>query len=70
MLNVGFNPTINKKHKLSIEVNIFDFNQQIYNEYITVEFIKRVRKEKKFQNASQLQEQLNLDKITILNILS
>jgi len=69
MLNIGFNPTFDVD-KLSIEVNIFDFNQDIYGELITIEFIKRIRNEKKFNKINELRHQLSLDKITALNILS
>ena len=44
MLNIGFKPTFSINHK-SIEVHIFDFSKNIYNEKITIEFIKRIRKE-------------------------
>ena len=69
MLNIGTNPTFSNK-TVSIEVNIFDFNKQIYDEYLTVEFIDRIRNEKKFQNIDQLKKQLSEDKIFALNTLS
>ena len=68
MLNIGYNPTFNQD-KLSIEVNIFNFHQDIYNEDITIEFVKRIRNEKKFQTIDELKNQLSLDKIASLNIL-
>jgi len=68
MLNIGFNPTFSNK-KVSIEVNIFDFNQNIYGEFLTIEFIQKIRNEKKFQTVNDLQNQLSLDKVFSLNIL-
>ena len=69
MLNIGFKPTFNTNHK-SIEVHIFDFSKNIYNEKITIEFIKRIRNEKKFPTVDQLKSQLVMDKITVLNIFN
>ena len=69
MLNIGLNPTFNHG-KLAIEVHIFDFNQDIYGESIQLEFIKRIRNEKKFEKIDDLKHQLSLDKIAALNILT
>ena len=68
MLNIGYNPTFGK-NKLSIEAHIFNFNQNIYNETITIEFIKRIRNEKKFLTVDLLKKQISMDKISALNIL-
>ena len=69
MLNIGVNPTFNH-NSLSIEVHIFDFNQDIYDETVTIQFLKRIRNEKKFDKVDDLKHQLSLDKIAALNILS
>jgi len=69
MLNIGKNPTFNQ-NDLSIEVNIFNFNHSIYNEFITIEFVKRIRDEKKFKSIEELKHQLSMDKIASLNIIS
>ena len=61
MLNIGYNPTIENEKK-SIEVNIFKFSEDIYNNKIVINFIKRIRNEKKFQNLDELKKQLILDK--------
>lgn len=61
MLNKGNNPTIELAHP-SIEVNIFDFDEEIYGENITVLFIERIRDEKKFKNLEDLALNLQLDK--------
>lgn len=69
MLNIGQNPTVNGSGgKQHIEVNIFDFHLDIYNEILKIEFIDRIRDERKFENTEELKEQLELDKIQALNM--
>ena len=69
MLNIGKRPTF-QKDLFSIEVHLFNFNKIIYDETITIEFVKRIRNEKKFESVEKLKHQLSLDKIASLNILS
>ncbi|MDO9001235.1 MAG: bifunctional riboflavin kinase/FAD synthetase [Bacteroidota bacterium] len=69
MLNIGINPTTDKDDKVKIEVNIFDFDQDVYNKTITLNFIKRLRDEKKFDNLNELISQLNIDKETCLDLI-
>lgn len=66
MMNIGNNPTFNLKNS-SIEVNIFNFGLNIYNQIIEVQVLKRIRNEKKFQSIDELKKQLSLDKISALN---
>jgi riboflavin kinase / FMN adenylyltransferase len=61
MSNIGTRPTIDA-NRLTIEVNIFDFDEEIYNDTITIYFIHRTRDEKKFGGLEQLKEQLFHDK--------
>ena len=61
MLNIGYKPTIENKKK-TIEVNIFKFSKDIYNNKISIDFIKRIRNEKKFKNLNELKKQLIIDK--------
>ncbi len=61
MLNIGYKPTIENKKK-TIEVNIFKFSKDIYNNKISIVFIKRIRNEKKFKNLNELKKQLIIDK--------
>jgi riboflavin kinase/FMN adenylyltransferase len=70
MMNIGTRPTLSDDFKISLEVNMFDFDQDIYNQEITVEFIQKIRDEKKFNGLDELIEQLNKDKVTVLEILS
>lgn len=58
--NVGYNPTVDGK-KLSIETNILEFNDDIYGKVITIEFLERIRDEKKFDGIKELKNQLQKD---------
>lgn len=71
MLNVGIRPTVNYNadHK-SIEVNIFDFNSDIYNTEITLYFVVKIRDEQKFAGIVELHKQLVKDRTFALNVLS
>jgi len=70
MLNIGTRPTLNGGNNESIEVNIFNFDEDIYNNEIKIEFYARVRDEQKFENISALQKQLEIDKQNIIQIFS
>ena len=61
MLNIGFRPTVEGNSK-TIEVNIFDFNKNIYGEEISITLVKRLRDEKKFKNLKALKKQITSDK--------
>ena len=58
--NLGYRPTFNQK-KILLEVHIFNFSGNLYNKYLSVEFIKFIRKEKKFKNVNQLRKQIQKD---------
>ena len=58
--NLGYRPTFNQK-KILLEVHIFNFSGNLYNKYLSVEFIKFIRKEKKFSNVNQLRKQIQSD---------
>ncbi|MDC0616155.1 bifunctional riboflavin kinase/FAD synthetase [Candidatus Pelagibacter sp.] len=58
--NLGYRPTFNQK-KILLEVHIFNFSGNLYNKYLSIEFIKFIRKEKKFKNVSQLKKQIQSD---------
>jgi riboflavin kinase/FMN adenylyltransferase len=62
MLNSGFRPTVDGKTH-SIEVHIFDFNADIYNQFITVEYVDKLREEIKFNGLDALKYQLEKDKL-------
>ena len=58
--NLGYRPTFNGK-KILLEVHLFNFSGNLYNKYLRVEFLKFIRKEKKFKNVEQLKKQINVD---------
>ncbi|MBP7511406.1 MAG: bifunctional riboflavin kinase/FAD synthetase [Bacteroidia bacterium] len=68
MLNIGNNPTIEGKGR-SIEVNIFDFSETIYNQTISVQFVDKLRDELKFNSLEALKSQLHNDKLQALSCL-
>lgn len=61
MLSIGNNPTVAGKGR-SIEVNIFDFDKDIYGQEVTIYFVERLRDEVKFNNLEELKVQLLNDK--------
>ena len=58
--NLGYRPTFNQK-KILLEVHLFNFSGNLYNKYLSVEFLKFIRKEKKFKNINQLKRQIKID---------
>lgn len=68
MMSIGFRPTVNGKIRVT-EVNIFDFDKQIYGETIRVIVKKYLRTEVKFNNLEELKQQLHTDKENSLKYL-
>ncbi|WP_026977478.1 bifunctional riboflavin kinase/FAD synthetase [Flavobacterium tegetincola] len=62
MLNIGTNPTVEGQN-LSIEVHLLDFEGDLYDQEITVELVKRIRDEKKFESVEALKMQLEKDRL-------
>jgi len=58
--NLGYRPTFNGK-KILLEVHLFNFSGNLYDKDLTVEFLKFIRKEKKFKNLDQLRKQIKID---------
>ena len=61
--NLGYRPTFDGK-KILLEAHLFNFSGNIYNKDLTVEFLKFIRKEKKFKNINQLKKQIRIDLLT------
>ncbi len=55
--NIGYNPTFGE-NALSVEVHILDFSGDIYGQILQVQFVKRLRLEKKFFSVGELQAQI------------
>lgn len=68
MLYIGQRPTIGGAHQ-TIEVNIFDFERDIYGENLTVHFIESIRKDNKFNDLAALKLQMAIDKNFAIKIL-
>ena len=69
MLSVGTNPTVGGTEK-TVEVYIFDFNDTIYDEEITVRFLTKIRDEENFGSIDLLIEALKNDEVFSRNFLS
>ena len=69
MMNIGIRPTVDGQKKV-IEVHIFNFDQDIYEQYITVMVYEFIRGEVKFDGLDALKNQLGQDKITASAILA
>lgn len=59
--NVGCKPTIEGKNPIGVETHLLDFKEDIYDKLVTVEFISRVREERKFASVEALKEQMQND---------
>jgi len=67
--NIGYSPTFDD-NVFSVEVHILDFNENIYGQKIRVDFVKRIRDEKKFSNISELSDQIKKDIVKARKTLS
>ena len=65
MLYIGTRPTLHDDPEISVEVNIFDFNADLYNQSLTVEFIDFIRPDRKFETMDKLVQQIHNDKILV-----
>jgi riboflavin kinase / FMN adenylyltransferase len=70
MLSIGSNPTVNEDvETLNIEVNIFDFEKDVYGKSISLFFISRLRDEIRFDSTEQLALQMEIDKQQAITLL-
>lgn len=67
--NIGLRPTFDEK-RLTIEVHVFDFDEDIYGEEISLYFIGKIREERKFQSADDLVRQIASDIRTAKDMLA
>ncbi|WP_372745049.1 bifunctional riboflavin kinase/FAD synthetase [Lutibacter sp.] len=61
MMNIGYRPTVSGKNQ-TIEINFFDFDEDLYNQVLKIEVLTFLREEKKFDSIEYLKSQLNKDK--------
>ncbi len=59
--SLGVRPTIYEKGKPTLEVHLLDFNQDIYAQYLQVDFLHKLRDEEKFSSIDNLTKQIKLD---------
>jgi len=69
MMNIGFRPTLTEGVKKVMEVNIFEFDRDIYGGKIYINFLTRLRSEIKFKSKDELVNRLHQDKEQSLNFL-
>lgn len=69
MMNIGIRPTVEGTTRV-IEVHIFEFDEEIYGEILTVTLIKRLRSEVKFDGLDTLKKQLAMDKQDAIKVLA
>ena len=70
MMNIGCRPTLNEDYQQDIlEVNLFDFDGDLYQKKMKVYFIKKIREERKFTNLEALSQQIANDKLWVHKIL-
>ncbi|MBE0647033.1 MAG: riboflavin kinase [Bacteroidales bacterium] len=62
MANIGFRPTL-EKPSFTVEVNIFDFNEDIYGQNISIRFLERIRDELRFNSLDELVRQMEKDEV-------
>jgi riboflavin kinase/FMN adenylyltransferase len=70
MMNIGTRPTIESENEKRIEINIFNFNQDVYGEQMEVYLLDKVRDEQQFKDIEALKEQLKKDEINCKHIFT
>lgn len=67
MMSIGKNPTVTEDESIKMEVNLLDFDGDLYGQQITVQFLKYIRPELKFDSLELLIQQLDEDRNTTLD---
>lgn len=62
IMNIGLRPTISENLEKRIEIHIFDFEQDIYDQFIEIQLLKKIRDEFKFDTIESLSNQIHKDK--------
>ena len=70
MMNIGTNPTVNDGNQQSIEVNFFDFDENLYGKELVIDVHHRLRDEVKFNSLEALTSQLKIDKTAAKSFIS
>ena len=67
--NIGTRPTVIGSSRYLLEVHLFDFAREVYGQHVDVEFVERIRDEKKFASFEQLRKQIEHDSSVARHIL-
>jgi riboflavin kinase/FMN adenylyltransferase len=71
MMNIGYRPTVSKEdQKLVLEAHLFNFDENIYDKDLKIEFVQKMRDEKSFKSIDELRAQLQQDKVIAKHILT
>ena len=70
MANIGRRPSFKKNDRVHLETHIFNFHRSLYNKEIIVEFVQKIREEKKFDSRTEFIAQLRNDRARAQRILS
>jgi len=70
MLYIGDRPSLDDGNHRTIEINIFDFEKDIYGDSLEVEFVRFIRKDKMLNGLEELKQQLSEDKIAVQQVLT
>ena len=65
--NVGNRPTVGENQNRTIETHILDFNEDIYGLALSIDFVAKIRDERKFASLDELREQIAKDKEFVIN---
>ena len=68
MMNIGTRPTFDGRNR-TLEVNIFDFDGDLYGQTVIITFVARLREERKFESPEALVWQLKADKERVIRVL-
>lgn len=69
MLNVGHKPTVGNNFPLGLEINLFDFDQDIYGKDVKLRFLNWIREDRKFDGLEPLKAAIAQDKVDCLKLL-
>jgi riboflavin kinase/FMN adenylyltransferase len=69
-MNIGFRPTVTEEKVRTIEVHLFEFDNDLYDKEIKVRMITRIRDEVRFNGIDELRERLKIDKLEAIKNLS
>jgi riboflavin kinase/FMN adenylyltransferase len=61
LTNMGYRPTLNKDDGIHIETHLLDFDGDIYGQRIEIQFIEKIRSEKRFDSFEDLKNQIAAD---------